>query len=545
MHFVLLFVCFIILTSDNITKRISANEYAIKANSKTHVIDFCNNAGCNFVKQVTSEYFLIKCPNARQRSKSGTSRDDTIIQDLAVKFKETIKNIEYQKLHRNYPRTVDSNWTEMWNLNNQVLPSMRVQEAWYVGLSGSGVTVAVVDDGLQLNHPDLRNNINAEKSYDYYNDDSNPTPTSVEDGHGTKVTGLVAAEANNNRCIVGVAHKSTIFGIKILGDGGVTDATEALALNHHLADVDIYTNSWGPKSGYGYVGPGSVTKSALYDGVTKGRGAKGVIYVWAAGNGGLNDNCNGDGYVKSIYTIPITSVGADGRAAYYAEVCAPVFAATYSGNEHKTLTSTSFSSSCSDGLKGTSFSAPSATGMIALALETNPSLTWRDIQHLIVQTSKRHNLRDGFSYWQRNVSQVLGFGLMDAEALVKKAKSWEPVAKQVSCSTREFYVVRSTHYSSPTVVSSKRIRNGESCRIDSLEHVQVRVSFSYVGKRGNVILLLESTTGTKSYLMTPRPLDSVKYPFSGSKVWDFSTVHFWGETLEGLQQKQTMNTPLK
>lgn len=96
------------------------------------------------------------------------------------------------------------------------------------------------------------------------------------------------------------------------------------------------------------------------------------------------------------------------------------------------------------------------------------------------------------------------------------------------------YVRNNFQINSPTVVSSKRIRNGESCRIDSLEHVQVRVSFSYVGKRGNVILLLESTTGTKSYLMTPRPLDSVKYPFSGSKVWDFSTVHFWGETLEGV-----------
>lgn len=95
-------------------------------------------------------------------------------------------------------------------------------------------------------------------------------------------------------------------------------------------------------------------------------------------------------------------------------------------------------------------------------------------------------------------------------------------------------IFRSTYYFSPTVVSSKRIRNGENCRIDSLEHVQVKVSFSYVGKRGDVILILESTTGTKSYLMTPRPLDSVKYPFSGSIVWDFSTVHFWGETLEGV-----------
>lgn len=61
--------------------------------------------------------------------------------------------------------------------------------------------------------------------------------------------------------------------------------------------------------------------------------------MWAAGNGGLNDNCNGDGYVNSIYTVPITSVGADGRAAYYAEVCAPVFAATYSGNRNTTLVS--------------------------------------------------------------------------------------------------------------------------------------------------------------------------------------------------------------
>lgn len=69
----------------------------------------------------------------------------------------------------------------------------------------------------------------------------------------------------------------------------------------------------------------------------QGRDGKGSIYVWAAGNGGLRDNCNADGYVNSIYTIPITSVDADGKAAYYAEVCAPVFAATYSGNSRKNL----------------------------------------------------------------------------------------------------------------------------------------------------------------------------------------------------------------
>lgn len=526
------------LTFANFTKIISANEYAVKADSKQHVIDFCSHAGCSFVKQVTSIYFLIKFPSPRLRSKSGASKGNDTIQDMANKFKDTIKEVEFQKLHKNYPRTSDSKWTEMWNLNGQVLPSMKVKEAWSMGRSGSGVTVAVVDDGVQLNHPDLRKNIDSANSYDYYNGDSNPTPRSVNDSHGTKVTGLLAAEANNSQCIVGVAHQSTVIGIKLLGDLGITDVTEALSLNHNLANVDIYTNSWGPSDGFGYTRPGSVTKSAFYDGVTKGRGGKGSIYVWAAGNGGLRDNCNGDGYVNSIYTIPITSVGADGRAADYAEVCAPVFAATYSGNKRKNLTSTSLSSSCVTGLRGTSFSTPLAAGMIALALQTNPSLTWRDVQHLVVETSKRHDLQDDFSNWQLNgagfnVSQVLGFGLMDAEALVNRAKTWVSVPEQISCSSSEFYVAQSTNLHMPEVWSMRQIKSGEECEIDSLEHVEVKVSFSYSSRRGNSILLLESPAGTKSYLMTHRPWDSIEYSDPGSVFWYFSSVHFWGENING------------
>lgn len=467
------------LTFANFTKIIFANEYAVKAESKQHVIDFCSHAGCSFVKQVTSNYFLIKCPSPRLRSKSGASKGNDTIQDTANKFQDTIKKVEFQKLHKNYPRTSDSKWTEMWNLNGQVLPSMKVKEAWSMGRSGSGVTVAVVDDGVQLNHPDLRKNIDSANSYDYYNVDSNPTPRSVNESHGTMVTGLLAAEANNSQCIVGVAHQSTVIGIKLLGDLGVTDVTEALSLKHNLDNVDIYTNSWGPSDGFGYAGPGSVTQSAFYDGVTKGRDGKGSIYVWAAGNGGLRDNCNADGYVNSIYTIPITSVDADGRAADYAEVCAPVFAATYSGNKRKNLTSTSLSSSCVTGLRGTSFSTPLAAGMIALALQTNPSLTWRDVQHLVVETSKRHDLQDDFSNWQLNgagfyVSQVLGFGLMDAEALVTRAKSWVSVPEQISCSTSEFTVAQSTNFFMPEVWSRRRITSGEECEIDSLEHVEVK-----------------------------------------------------------------------
>ncbi|XP_076095782.1 furin-like [Mytilus galloprovincialis] len=102
----------------------------------------------------------------------------------------------------------------------------------------------------------------------------------------------------------------------------------------------------------------------------KGRNGKGVIYVWAAGNGGTTDNCNADGYVNSIYTVAITSVQI-GQNAWYSEVCAPVLAAAYGGSKFdKFLTTTTTPSGCkSEGVEGTSYAAPIATGIVALTLE--------------------------------------------------------------------------------------------------------------------------------------------------------------------------------
>lgn len=69
----------------------------------------------------------------------------------------------------------------------------------------------------------------------------------------------------------------------------------------------------------------------------QGRNGKGVVYVFAAGNGGKDDNCNADGNISNLYTIPITSIGIDGKAVPYSEVCASAFAATYSGISERQL----------------------------------------------------------------------------------------------------------------------------------------------------------------------------------------------------------------
>jgi hypothetical protein len=87
---------------------------------------------------------------------------------------------------------------------------------------------------------------------------------------GLELTKLSPGKSKKNyRCIVTELLHFLFLGIKLIGETGVTDITEAKALKHNLKGVDIYSNSWGPHDGYGYNKPGPVTVSALVDGITK------------------------------------------------------------------------------------------------------------------------------------------------------------------------------------------------------------------------------------------------------------------------------------
>ncbi|VDI45925.1 Hypothetical predicted protein, partial [Mytilus galloprovincialis] len=266
-----------------------------------------------------------------------------------------------------------------------------------------------------------------------------------------------------------------------------------------------------------------------------GRDGKGVIYTWAAGNGDLTDNCNGDGYTNSIYTIGVTSV-EEGENAWYSEVCSAALVATYGGSSNnRYLTSTTTSSGCtSDGLQGTSFSAPIASGIIALALQANSTLTWRDIQHLIVLTSSRNGFTDSYSSWATNgkgkeYSQVLGFGFMDAEAMVTQAASWTNVPSQTTCMTSTFTGSGSTSGSS--YKRDVRLISAPDCSY--LEHVTIDISFSYTRYRGVTEFILVSPAGTESQLMHYRNEDANHYNTAGSLSWTFMSVHFWRESPDG------------
>ena len=105
---------------------------------------------------------------------------------------------------------------------------------------------------------------------------------------------------------------------------------------------------------------------------SQGRNGKGSIFVWASGNGGrINDDCNLDGYVSSIYTIAISAISSSGLSPWYSESCACTLASAYSSGFHtdNKIVTTDVHNTCTYGHTGTSAAAPLAAGILALALQ--------------------------------------------------------------------------------------------------------------------------------------------------------------------------------
>ncbi len=134
----------------------------------------------------------------------------------------------------------------------------------------------------------------------------------------------------------------------------------------------------------------------------------------------------------------MSSATQNGQIPWYSESCSSTIASTFSSGsyEERQIITTDLRKSCTEGHTGTSASAPLAAGIIALTLEANPDLSWRDIQHIIVETAKPDNLSS--SDWHKNgvdfiVSHSFGFGLMDALAMVDLAKAWTNVPQQRKC----------------------------------------------------------------------------------------------------------------
>jgi len=431
----------------------------------------------------------------------------------------------------------DPMYSKMWYITRKDQPNMNVEDAWAQGITGAGVSVTILDDGVEKDHPDLLTNYDPLASTDINDNDSDPHPRydfSDSNRHGTRCAGQVAARANNSQCAVGIAYNARIGGIRML-DGQVSDAVEARSLSYNPGHIDIYSSSWGPNDdGKTVDGPGRLASRAFLNGITRGREGRGSIFVWASGNGGrYKDNCNCDGYATSIYTITVSSASESGNIPWYSEACSSTLATTYSSGtqSEKQIVTTDLHGACTARHTGTSASAPMAAGIIALALEANSQLTWRDVQHIIVKTAKPHNLKA--TDWKsnhlgRNISHSFGYGLMDSGAMVREAKDWTNMPKQSKCERHSPYYYKVI----PAMGTiTMELEVPDCADVNLLEHVIAKVHVSAGKKRGDLKIILTSPKGTRSTLLDVRPHD---FTSSGFVDWPFMTVHSWGENPIGV-----------
>ncbi|XP_049872049.1 furin-like protease 1 isoform X2 [Pectinophora gossypiella] len=472
-------------------------------------------------------------PSSSSKREAGSKR---AIQPTRVKGRPRAADSSFQ--------LNDPKWPHMWYLNRGGGLDMNVIPAWREGITGRGVVVTILDDGLETDHPDLVANYDPMASYDVNSHDSDPQPRydMVDSNrHGTRCAGEVAATANNSLCAVGVAYGASVGGVRML-DGDVTDAVEARSLSLNPQHVDIYSASWGPDDdGKTVDGPGELATRAFIEGVTKGRNGKGSIFVWASGNGGREqDNCNCDGYTNSIWTLSISSATERGEVPWYSEMCSSTLAATYSSGalNEKQVVTTDLHHSCTAGHTGTSASAPLAAGICALALQANKDITWRDMQHIVVRTARPERLSIG-GEWRvngvgRNVSHSFGYGLLDAAGMVRLARSWKTVPPQRRC---ELAAPRSQRMVPPRSTVTLQLDVGACPGVNYLEHVQARVTLQAT-RRGDLRIALTSPAGTRVTLLAPRAHDSSR---AGFNSWPFMSVHMWGESPLGLWQLEVSN----
>ncbi|MEA5417827.1 S8 family serine peptidase [Spirulina sp. CCNP1310] len=455
----------------------------------------------------------------------------------------------------------DSFFSEQWHLKNNSQTGgtagqdINVSAVWEAGLTGQNVVIGIVDDGLQHAHPDLQPNYRPDLSRDFSEKleefgayDHDPAPTTPGQYHGTAVAGVAAAKGNNEIGITGVAPNAFLAGLRLTAKP-TDDLMEADALSYLKNSIHIYNNSWGPPdTGNIKKAPGLLAAEALKLGVTQGRQGLGNIYVWAGGNGQQQkDNVNYDGYASSRYTIAVAAIDHNGKQTLYSEPGASLLVSGYSSGTTSGINTTDLlgaeggsTGDYNNSFGGTSAAASLVSGVIALMLEANPSLTWRDVQKILIDTAKRNDPSDldwklnGGGYW---VNHKYGFGAVDANAAVTLAKNWQPLGTEVAISSELKDVKKLIpDNNGKSVFSSINIVEDIT-----IETVEVIFDADHAN-RGDLEVRLISPDGTVSTLAEHHPDTGDNYT-----NWMFTSTRHWGESSQGewrlqVRDRKTLKT---
>ncbi|MGQ9370653.1 S8 family serine peptidase [Azospirillum sp. ST 5-10] len=461
----------------------------------------------------------------------------------------------------------DPLFATQWHLHNTgQLTGGDATDAYDIGVTsvwpeytGAGIVVAIQDSGIDPTHPDLVANYRPELSWNVL---AGSHDAAAADGaHGTSVAGLIAA-AENGTGGVGVAYDSTFF---MLSDETARSPVAFVAVDRYAAaaakvlegGADVYNNSWGPM--YAAFDQ-QATQQRWWDiGRTlaaDGRDGLGTITLFAGGNdrGAGPDttfNTNYDGANGSPWAIQIAAADDTGHHAVYSTPGASLLVAGPSAAARGSVVTTDLvgKAGYSDGdyaddFGGTSAAAPISAGVVALMLEANPGLGYRDVQEILAYSARQIDSADTAS-WATNgavdwnggghlVSHDYGFGGIDAHAAVRLAETWTRQSTVANLEQVQGTVQSGTAVLAPGGTLEVTATFAQPLRV---EQVQVHVALTDTDLHDLTITLV-SPDGTQSVLADRAPEvniagDPLQAGALSSLDWTFNSTRHWGEDVAG------------
>ncbi len=273
------------------------------------------------------------------------------------------------------------------------IPQLQANEAWDL-TKGQAIVVAVIDTGLDLNHPDLQG-----QWVQGYNERNPSSPPQDDQGHGTHVSGIIAATMNNQIGIAGIAPSSKIMPVKVLDSKGIGDDMDVAAgirwATEHGANIINVSLGEDLNSAGSFDGSAYITEAVRY------AQSKGIIVVAAAGN-------NGVGTLSYPAAIPgVLSVAATTSQNKLTDFSNYGLSLSLGAPGNRILSTYSQALSSGYGyLGGTSMASPMVSAVAALIWSANP--TWTSTQ------VTRKLLASATDTPKKGWTETQGFGLVNA-----------------------------------------------------------------------------------------------------------------------------------
>lgn len=318
---------------------------------------------------------------------------------------------------------------------------VNIEAAWK-HTRGKGINIAVIDDGVDLDHPEFAGRIKS--SFDATLNIEDGSPKDADDSHGTACAGMACAAGLPNGAS-GTAPEATLIPIRLRsGLGSMAETNAFVWATDHGADV--ISCSWGPTDGEWWNPADPVhnrmtalpdsTRLAIEYALTKGRGGKGCVILFAAGNG--NEDTKNDGYAGYPGVIAVAACNDTGKRSVYSDYGDAVWACFPSGDyawkpfNHPAPLSAGLHTvdrlkqagyapgDYIDNFGGTSGACPGLAGVVVLMLAVNPALTPLEVKDIIRRSCVKIDKKEG-EYDAEGHSPYYGYGRIDAGLAVENA----------------------------------------------------------------------------------------------------------------------------